>query len=78
MDLAGAVSPDECMDELGLDLIRDRAWQIKYAILAIIMQSYYFLKFFDCLRCRASNAITGAGIDEGIEWLCQAIARKGK
>lgn len=29
MDLAGSMAPDECMEELGLDRIRDKAWSIK-------------------------------------------------
>jgi hypothetical protein len=28
MDIAGALSPEECMDELDLDKIRDKAWHI--------------------------------------------------
>ncbi len=26
----------------------------------------------------ASNAITGAGVDEGVEWLCSAISGRHK
>jgi hypothetical protein len=29
MDLPGAMTPDECMEELELDSIRDKAWHIK-------------------------------------------------
>ena len=28
MDVAGALTPDECMDELELDKIRDKPWHI--------------------------------------------------
>lgn len=33
MDIAGSMTPDECMDELGLDKIRDKAWHITYDVL---------------------------------------------
>jgi hypothetical protein len=55
MDLPGAMTPDECMDELGLDKIRDKPWQIK-----------------------PSNAVTGAGISDGVEWLCDNISGKNR
>eukprot|EP01034_Spumella_vulgaris_P046012 gene46012-57364_t len=51
MDIAGSLSPDECLDEMGLDRIRDKAWHIT-----------------------PSNAITGAGVNEGIDWLCDRLA----
>lgn len=53
MDLAGALTPEECMDELGLDKIGAHPWHIK-----------------------SSNAITGTGVSEGIEWLCDNISGK--
>lgn len=55
MDMAGALSPDECMDELGLARVKDKPWNIN-----------------------ASNALTGAGITEGIQWLCDAIPQSKK
>lgn len=30
MDIAGALSPDECMEELHLDAIRGKPWHITY------------------------------------------------
>ena len=50
MDVSGAVTPEEIMDELELDKIRDKPWHIQQ-----------------------SNAVTGSGVDEGVEWLCTAI-----
>lgn len=55
MDIAGAMTAEECMEELALDRIKDKAWHIT-----------------------ASNAITGSGVDEGIEWLCTAISGRHK
>lgn len=54
MDIAGAMTPEECMEELQLDRIRDKPWHIA-----------------------ASNALTGYGINEGIEWLCDHLENKG-
>lgn len=54
MDIAGAMSPDECLDELALDRIRDKPWHIA-----------------------PSNAITGDGINEGVEWLCNNLGNRG-
>jgi len=51
MDIPGALTPEECMDEMDLDKIRDKAWHIT-----------------------SSNALTGVGVNEGIEWLCSNIA----
>jgi hypothetical protein len=28
MDIPGALTPEECMDEMDLDKIRDKAWHI--------------------------------------------------
>lgn len=28
MDIPGALTPEECMDEMDLDIIRDKAWHI--------------------------------------------------
>ena len=50
MDVAGALSPEECMVELELDKIRDKPWHIS-----------------------PSNAVTGTGVAEGVEWLCDNI-----
>ena len=52
MDVSGALTPEECMEELGLDKIRDKPWHIT-----------------------PSNAVTGAGVTEGVEWLCENIGR---
>ena len=53
MDVAGAMSPEECMVELELDKIRDKPWHIS-----------------------PSNAVSGTGVAEGIEWLCENIQSK--
>jgi ADP-ribosylation factor-like protein 6 len=55
MDIAGASSPEECMEELQLDRIRDKPWHIT-----------------------SSNAVSGAGISEGIEWLCENLGSRHK
>ena len=55
MDIPGALTPEECMEELQLDKIRDKPWHIA-----------------------ASNAVTGAGVNEGIEWLCDHLQSKPK
>lgn len=55
MDVPGAMSPDECVEELRLDKIKSRAWHITQ-----------------------SNASTGAGINDGIEWLCLNIGNRHK
>ena len=49
------MTAQECMEELNLDSIRDKAWRIT-----------------------ASNAVTGAGVDEGIEWLCDIVAGRSR
>lgn len=54
MDVAGSMTPEECMDELQLDKIRDKPWHIT-----------------------SSNGVTGDGVPEGIEWLCEKIASGG-
>lgn len=51
MDIPGALSPEESMEHLELDRIRDKPWHIT-----------------------SSNAVTGEGIEEGIEWLCESLA----
>lgn len=50
MDIPGAMTPEECMEELELEHIRDKPWHIT-----------------------PSNALNGAGVNEGIEWLCRNI-----
>jgi len=54
MDAPGALSLEECMEELELDKLRDKPWHIT-----------------------SSNAKSGAGIAEGIEWLCDSIGERG-
>lgn len=54
MDIPGAMTADECIEELQLDRIRDKPWHIA-----------------------SSNALTGHGINEGIEWLCEHLENKG-
>eukprot|EP01041_Mallomonas_annulata_P009111 gene9111-18878_t len=51
MDISGAMTPEECMEDLQLDRIRDKPWHIT-----------------------SSNALSGDGIPEGIEWLCEKLA----
>ena len=36
MDIAGALSPEECMEELELDRIRDKPWHIAYVFAKLI------------------------------------------
>lgn len=49
-DVPGALTNEECMQEMNLFNIRDRPWHM-----------------------RSSNAITGDGVSEGIEWLSEEI-----
>jgi ADP-ribosylation factor-like protein 6 len=51
MDIPGAMTPEECMEEMELERIKDKPWHIT-----------------------PSNALNGAGVNEGIEWLCNNIA----
>ena len=44
MDVAGAMTPEECMEELQLDRIRDKPWHITYATF-IYKYIYYFSHF---------------------------------
>lgn len=76
MDIAGAMTAEECMEELGLDRIKDKAWHITLVFFAIFINSQ--IMFLFCLINSASNAITGSGVDEGIEWLCTAISGRHK
>ena len=55
MDLPGAMTPQECMEELALDNIKAKPWRIT-----------------------ASNAVTGEGIDEGIDWLCDVVSGRSR
>lgn len=50
MDVAGSLTPEECIDEMELHALRDKPWHIT-----------------------SSNAVSGAGVDEGVEWLCNQI-----
>lgn len=55
MDIPGAMTPEECMEEMDLEsVIRDKSWHIV-----------------------PSNALTGSGVIEGIDWMCGQIARNG-
>jgi len=53
MDVAGALTPIECSQELELQRISDRPWHIA-----------------------PSNALTGGGIDQGLEWLALHVSSK--
>ncbi|KAG5181274.1 ADP-ribosylation factor family [Tribonema minus] len=50
MDLPGALSAVDCMEQLDLQRISNKPWQIE-----------------------ASNALTGEGIDRGLEWLAEKL-----
>ena len=49
-DVPGALTNEECMQQMNLFNIRDRPWHM-----------------------RSSNAVTGEGVSEGIEWLAEEI-----
>jgi ADP-ribosylation factor-like protein 6 len=77
MDLANALTPVECMEQLELDKLPGKSWHIAYGSLWV-----YTLKVFPYLTLclvtdgdRASNAITGRGVEEGIEWLADQFAK---
>ncbi|DAZ97649.1 TPA: hypothetical protein N0F65_003967 [Lagenidium giganteum] len=52
MDLANAMTPVECMEQLELEKLPGKSWHIT-----------------------ASNAITGRGVEEGIDWLAEQFAK---
>uniref|UniRef100_A0A7S1CCX3 ADP-ribosylation factor-like protein 6 n=1 Tax=Bicosoecida sp. CB-2014 TaxID=1486930 RepID=A0A7S1CCX3_9STRA len=52
MDKPSALTPAECMEELGLSALTDKAWHIA-----------------------ASCAVTGEGVEEGIEWLANHVGK---
>ncbi len=39
IDIPGALSPEECMDELELDKIKSRAWHITYEFTSFVLMS---------------------------------------
>ena len=66
MDLAIAMTEQEVAKEMQLDEITDRPWHIQ--------QKFKMLTYF----YRASSAIEGFGVNEGINWLTEMIKRKKK
>lgn len=55
MDIPGAMTDEECCEELELCDVRDKAWHIE-----------------------SSNALSGAGIEHGIEWLCDQVSSRSR
>ena len=39
MDVPGAITPEECMEELELDGIRGKAWHIRYVLIVICLHA---------------------------------------
>jgi len=54
MDIAGAMSPEECMDELSLDRIRDKPWHITldefYFSFFLIVNLFSFTQPEQCIK----------------------------
>jgi hypothetical protein len=63
MDIPGAMTPEECMEELELHEIRGKPWHITYTIPSLAPLP-------SPASDRPSNALSGDGVDTGIEWLC--------
>jgi hypothetical protein len=53
-----------------LEQITDRAWHIQYILFYIARITVFFY--------RASNAIEGSGVADGINWLSEIIKRNKK
>lgn len=51
MDIPGALTPEECMDEMDLDKIRDKAWHI-----TLVIFSYLFKMFLDVITISKFHA----------------------
>lgn len=68
MDTAGALTPLECGQQLELERISDRPWHIAQGCPAPFRIKLFATKLV-LLHSRSSNALTGTGIDEGLEWL---------
>jgi len=72
MDAAGALTPVECSQQLELERISDRPWHIARGLPASCVSA-------NGTACpRSSNALTGAGVDEGLEWLALHISGSDK
>lgn len=80
------MGPDECTEELGLDRIRDKAWSIwsVYSICHTLVSkaSLWCLNdvtfLISLFVFRPSNALSGEGVDAGIEWLANNIGNRHK
>jgi ADP-ribosylation factor-like protein 6 len=55
MDIPGAMTEEECSEELDLCDIRDKPWHIV-----------------------SSNALSGDGIEHGIEWMCDHVNTRSR
>lgn len=77
MDISGALNHAQVAEQLDLALITDRPFYIVFEIkifLIFIYLLFYFILFYfesNCLNYRSSNALTGEGIDDGVNWLTE-------
>lgn len=79
MDLASAASPVDVMEMLGLEDIKDRPWHITYVVVALRPPSPAPISRCPHVRGmrRASNALSGEGVDAGVLWLTEQLERAG-
>jgi ADP-ribosylation factor-like protein 6 len=73
MDLAHALTPVECMEQLELDKLPGKTWHITYV--GGHRLAYWQHEAHVCGIGSASNAITGRGVEEGIAWLAEQFAK---
>ncbi len=78
MDVPTALSPVECMGMLDLAKITDKPWHIRCD--CALSPSLGLALTRNLLRTvlprSASNAVTGDGVEEGVQWLAEQL-RKG-
>lgn len=85
MDVAGALSADECLEELRLQEISDKPWFIACVEnqlgcsgpFSSLTHAVWLTVIVVVHVHRASNALTGEGVEVGIDWLCEQISRSG-
>ena len=68
----------ECADKLELDQIKDREWQIMCVFMCFdgIVATFCALSDLLCFaRFRATNALAGDGIEQGINWLADHMKK---
>ncbi len=74
MDVPTALSPVECMGMLDLAKITDKPWHIRCDFARALSLARALTRIL--LYRSASNAVTGDGVEEGVQWLAEQL-RKG-